>query len=162
LNRLRRSLRGDITLFEIGQEVTRRAWLKLKKLVVSDTPPSTPPLLEDVPERHFFPGLNSLPEKKFRSLFPRETDQLLMAGHMILQDNEWPILGFGNQSFSELNWLTDPVSKVSWPLLPHDKVPLKCEANSDIRVLWELNRILWQSVIYWSEMNDIQKSSSHN
>ena len=52
------------------------------------------------------------------------------------------MLGFGEKDFgSPINWHRDPLSGRIWPLDYHADIPLWHNDGSDIRVLWELNRL---------------------
>jgi hypothetical protein len=77
-----------------------------------------------------------------RDLFPVETEQLLESARTIAQDHRWPLLGFGEQEFGHpINWHRDPLSGRIWPLDYHADIPLWHNDGSDVRVLWELNRL---------------------
>jgi hypothetical protein len=56
--------------------------------------------------------------------------------------HRWPLLGYGALDFgAEVDWLRDPVSGVRWPLDYHGDAKLVRGDGSDVRVLWELNRL---------------------
>src|SRR3712207_7347092 len=56
--------------------------------------------------------------------------------------HRWPLLGYGALEFgAEIDWLREPVSGVRWPLDYHCDVRLVRGDGSDVRVLWELNRL---------------------
>jgi hypothetical protein len=56
--------------------------------------------------------------------------------------HRWPLLGYGKIDFgAEIDWLRDPVSGARWPLRFHGDVALARGDGSDVRVLWELNRL---------------------
>lgn len=56
--------------------------------------------------------------------------------------HRWPLLGYGALEFgAEIDWLREPVSGVRWPLDYHCDVQLVRGDGSDVRVLWELNRL---------------------
>jgi hypothetical protein len=53
-----------------------------------------------------------------------------------------PLLGYGTREFGvPVDWLREPVSGVRWPLEYHGDVTLVRGDGSDVRVLWELNRL---------------------
>ena len=59
-----------------------------------------------------------------------------------VEAHRWPLLGFGEQEFGlEINWHRDPLSGRIWPLEYHADIRLWHDDGSDIRVLWELNRL---------------------
>jgi hypothetical protein len=56
--------------------------------------------------------------------------------------HRWPLLGYGPLEFgAEPDWLREPASGVRWPLGFHADVRLVRGDGSDVRVLWELNRL---------------------
>jgi hypothetical protein len=77
-----------------------------------------------------------------RELFPDETEQLVATAEKITNEHRWPLLGFGEKEFgAHLNWHRDPISGRIWPLDYHADITLWHNDGSDIRVLWELNRL---------------------
>jgi len=80
---------------------------------------------------------------------------LIESAWLITKEHRWPLLGFGEQEFGEppphagcprgdpgpINWHRDPLSGRIWPLDYHADIPLWHNDGSDIRVLWELNRL---------------------
>lgn len=56
--------------------------------------------------------------------------------------HRWPVLGYGVREFGgRVDWLREPASGVRWPLGFHGDVRLVRGDGSDVRVLWELNRL---------------------
>jgi hypothetical protein len=56
--------------------------------------------------------------------------------------HRWPLLGYGVREFgARVEWLREPASGVEWPLDFHADVGLVRGDGSDVRVLWELNRL---------------------
>jgi len=56
--------------------------------------------------------------------------------------HRWPLLGYGVREFGgRVDWLREPASGVRWPLGFHGDVRLVRGDGSDVRVLWELNRL---------------------
>ncbi len=104
---------------------------------------STSELLEHFRTRSapaFFPGFEN-PNVK-RDPLPFQTQQLIESARLIVRDHRWPLLGFGDQKFGQvINWRRDPVSEREWPLDYHGDTVLWQNDDSDIRVLWELNRL---------------------
>jgi hypothetical protein len=77
-----------------------------------------------------------------RNLFPEETEWLIKSAWRIAKEHRWPLLGFGEKEFGrQINWHRDPLSGRIWPLEYHADIPLWHNDGSDIRVLWELNRL---------------------
>ncbi len=91
----------------------------------------------------FFPGFQSPQATAIlqRKLFPAETEALIQTANSVV-DHRWPLLGFGEIDFGEsINWRRDPLSEKVWPLDYHADVALLRDDGSDVRVLWELNRL---------------------
>lgn len=92
----------------------------------------------------FLPGfeLAETTAARQRDLFPDETERLIESAWMITREHRWPLLGFGEKEFGpQINWHRDPLSGRIWPLDYHADIPLWHNDGSDIRVLWELNRL---------------------
>jgi hypothetical protein len=108
---------------------------------------SSSDLLKHFREREspaFFLGFEAsvFTTQRQRDLFPEETEWLIECAQLITRDHRWPLLGFGAQDFGgPINWHRDPLSGRIWPLDYHADVPLWHNDGSDIRVLWELNRL---------------------
>jgi hypothetical protein len=108
---------------------------------------SSAELLQHFRERSspsFLPGFSSIETtaRLQRSLFPDDTERVIAAARQITDEHRWPLLGFGDQEFgTPINWQRDPLSGRIWPLDYHADIPLWHNDGSDIRVLWELNRL---------------------
>jgi len=92
----------------------------------------------------FLPGLANTDTTSSlqRQLFPEASLRLLEAAGRIAREHRWPLLGFGEQDFGpSINWNRDPLSGRLWPLDYHATISLWHNDGSDIRVLWELNRL---------------------
>src|SRR2546423_10446855 len=71
-----------------------------------------------------------------------ESGGLIEEARGIVSAHRWPLLGFGTLDFgAEVDWLRDPASGARWPLRYHGDVPLARGDGSDVRVLWQLNRL---------------------
>ncbi|MFN2532433.1 MAG: alginate lyase family protein [Pyrinomonadaceae bacterium] len=76
-----------------------------------------------------------------QALFAVETARLLDDAKEITL-HRWPLLGFGVMDFGEtINWHRDPLSGRIWPLEYHADICLRYDDGSDVRVLWEQNRL---------------------
>ena len=76
-------------------------------------------------------------------LFPAETAQLSIQATRIANAHCWSLLGLGEKCFGagEIDWNLDPLSGFDWPLSYHADVNLFRNDGSDVRVVWELNRL---------------------
>jgi hypothetical protein len=104
-------------------------------------------LLKHFRERNspsFLPGFDSANSTAalHQELFPHETQQLIESAWTIAREHRWPLLGFGEMKFGRsIDWHRDPLSERVWPLDYHADIRLRHNDGSDIRVLWELNRL---------------------
>ncbi|HLA10841.1 MAG TPA: heparinase II/III family protein [Pyrinomonadaceae bacterium] len=80
------------------------------------------------------PGLTAQLQKK---LFPAETGHLLEWAALNLRASSWPWLA----SVDAGNWRKDPFSGRVWPLDYHADISLQTADGSDIRRVWEVNRL---------------------
>ncbi|MBC7931387.1 MAG: alginate lyase family protein, partial [Rubrivivax sp.] len=90
----------------------------------------------------FFEGFDEAARENPRSsLSSKEFDGTIEEARAIVA-HRWPLLGYGALNFgAEVDWLRDPASGVRWPLDYHGDVRLVRGDGSDVRVLWELNRL---------------------
>jgi hypothetical protein len=90
----------------------------------------------------FLPGSSrDKSESENSKRFP-ESVALLARAERILAEHAWPLLGLGDKSFGDpIDWLRDPLSGANWPLEYHADLNLNRGDGSDVRVLWELNRL---------------------
>jgi hypothetical protein len=92
----------------------------------------------------FLPGFESANTTAalHRDLFPHETQQLIESAGTMTREHRWALLGFDEMEFGRsIDWHRDPLSGRVWPLDYHADIPLWHNDGSDIRVLWELNRL---------------------
>ena len=68
-------------------------------------------------------------------------DELKRAAREVVE-HRWPLLGYGARELGgSVDWLREPASGARWPLGFHGDVRLVRGDGSDVRVLWELNRL---------------------
>jgi hypothetical protein len=159
--KIKRAFRGGVSLSAVIRETARHAGAKLQEQYERFTPAEaslrlTPgfsvlgaeKLLAHFRERNhpkFFGGF-ALPKEHLAQLqrehFAAEADQMLAAAREIVAEHRWPLLGLGAIDFGgEIDWLREPISGIRWPAEHHSKTKLIRGGGSDIRVLWELNRL---------------------
>lgn len=164
-------LRGRISVEQAAREVVRRGWAaagrRRERAMLAElasqtaqlrpefqslstslaTGLATGDLLKHFRERSaplFFPGFDVAEEtaKHQRTLFPDESERLINSARAIANEHRWPLLGFGEKAFGHpIDWHRDPLSGRIWPLDYHADIPLWHDDGSDIRVVWELNRL---------------------
>lgn len=163
VSKLRRVLRGDVKVNTVAREVLRRSRVALQqrheraslnqldkrraRLNRDFAKLSTSALLSHFRERStpkFLPGFDAhsieVAEMQ-RSVFPVETAQLIQSAQRIVDEHRWTLLGYDERDFGDpIEWRRDIVSGEVWPLDYHVDVNLARE-GSDVRVLWELNRL---------------------
>lgn len=89
----------------------------------------------------FFEGFEELEDEGARVESATEPDELTEEARGVVE-HRWPLLGYGVLEFGEeIDWLREPVSGARWGLEYHSDVRLVRGDGSDVRVLWELNRL---------------------
>lgn len=163
--KLRRALRGEVGARVAALEVVRRSRAALERrrerssleklnaagarLCAEFARLSQSALLEHFRSRSspkFFPGFsisfNKLSNAQ-RSFFPEETKQLIESAAGIAFEHRWSLMGYEEQCFGSptIEWRRDPRSNREWPLTFHAETIYQHADRSDIRVVWELNRM---------------------
>src|SRR6185369_371597 len=128
LNKIKRALRGEIKLTTAAREALRRSRVSLQQRKERAKLDKSEPLaLTNAFARMSAAELSEY----FRG--PREAKFF---------EHSWPLLALDEQSFGrEIEWRRDPLSNYVWPLDYHRDIQLMRADGSDIRVLWELNRL---------------------
>ena len=161
----RRMLRGEVSVRTAALEALRRIRTALGRrreragLATLDRQParlseefsrlSPPELLAHFRSRQapeFFPGFAAGAQQTAalqQELFPDETTELITRAKRIANEHSWALLGFGEKCFGveEVDWNLDPLSGFDWPLAHHAEINLIRDDGSDVRVVWELNRM---------------------
>ncbi|HEX8499707.1 MAG TPA: alginate lyase family protein [Pyrinomonadaceae bacterium] len=74
--------------------------------------------------------------------FPSSHAEEILGEARAIVGHRWPLLGYGAREYgARVDWLREPESGVSWPPDFHADVALVRGGGSDVRVLWELNRL---------------------
>jgi len=167
--KIKRMLRGEVSARTAALEALRRTKAAMnrrqERAVLSqlDVQParlsdevsrlSAAGLLEHFRSRHllsaapkFFPGfaVDALQTVVLQQeFFPDETAQLINQAKRIANDHSWALLGLGDKCFGagEIDWNLDPLSGFEWPLSYHADINLFRNDGSDVRTVWELNRL---------------------
>ena len=165
LTEIRRMLRGEVSLRAAALETLRRIRASLQRrreraelprlnrqparLSAEFTRLSPPELLAHFRSRRspeFFPGFAAGAQQIAalqQELFPDETTELINQAKRIANEHCWTLLGLGEKCFGvgEIDWNLDPLSGFDWPLAHHADINLNRNDGSDVRVVWELNRM---------------------
>jgi len=127
LTKIKRAVRGDVKLTTVAREALRRSRVSLQ-------------------ERKERASLDELKPLAFRRPFDRMSADELLAyfrGPREAKFFDWPLApDVAEQSFDkDIQWRRDPLSNYVWPLDYHRDIKLMRSDGSDVRVLWELNRL---------------------
>ena len=165
LAKIKRMLRGEVSVRTAALETLRRIRAAVDRrrerasLSLIDRQParlraefarlSAPDLLAHFRSRQspeFFPGFAAGAQQTAalqQELFPNESNELIAQAKRIANEHCWALLGLGEKCFGagEIDWNLDPLSGYDWPLTHHAEIHLNRDDGSDVRVLWELNRL---------------------
>jgi hypothetical protein len=129
LKKIKRAVRGDVKLTIVAREALRRSRASLQ-------------------ERKERASLEENKPLAFRGRFERmSVDELLayFRGPRDAKFFDWPvapdIAGIEQSLGQAVEWRRDPLSRYVWPLDYHRDIKLMRADGSDVRVLWELNRL---------------------
>jgi hypothetical protein len=156
--KFKRALRGEVSPHKALLEVGRRSYSAISrrkerarleqqaKQPARLTPEfarlSSSGLLSHFRERdpNFFPGFEPSPLLGILPVEPpADTAALAAAAEQIVTSHSWPLLGLGEHLF--VDWHRDPLSGFDWPLDFYSELNLHRGDGSDVRVVWELNRL---------------------
>jgi hypothetical protein len=90
----------------------------------------------------FFPGFHLPPlalATSQQTLFPEDTSTLIANADRVINQQAWPLLGLAQHSF--VDWHRDPLSGYEWPPDFYSEICLQRRDGSDVRIVWELNRL---------------------
>ncbi|HKO99721.1 MAG TPA: alginate lyase family protein [Pyrinomonadaceae bacterium] len=162
VRKIKRALRGEVDAKTAALEVWRRS-----NVTLAQKRERARLALGGVSDAHLSPAFASMPKAELvnhfrkrtdphflagfassnigaqqRILFAGEIEELLLEAAQIVDEHSWSILGLGKKHFgTDIEWNLDPVSGVLWPLEYHADMKLIRGDGSDVRVLWELNRL---------------------
>lgn len=161
ISKFKRALRGEVSPRIALLESARRTGMATRhrgerarlskqanqpaRLTPEFTNLSPAALLEHFKQRtqpHFFPGFNLPPQTVAapqRTLFPEDSAALIADADRISAEQSWPLLGLGQHHF--VDWHRDPLSGHEWPLHFYSEINLQRNDGSDVRIVWELNRL---------------------
>ncbi|HYH87217.1 MAG TPA: heparinase II/III family protein, partial [Pyrinomonadaceae bacterium] len=165
--KIKSALRGDVTLRAALLETGRRVFLAARKsrerarlgkhFIQGAKSQARPPRLapafarmgaaellahfRERAEPRFFEGFDEATRAHTREATLEASGELASEAREIVA-HRWPLLGYGALEFgAEVDWLRDPASGERWPLEYHGDAKLVRGDGSDVRVLWELNRL---------------------
>ncbi len=148
LRKIKRALRGDVKLTTVALEAIRRSRVSLHERKErasigeqAEKRASLSPPYSRMGADELLAHFRQREAKLFEPpIAPDATD--IAAADAIVNSHSWPFLGFGEKYFgSDIQWTRDPLSNYVWPLDYHRDLKLIRNDGSDVRVLWELNRL---------------------
>jgi Heparinase II/III-like protein/Heparinase II/III N-terminus len=142
LKKIKRAIRGDVKLTTLVREVLRRRRAAVEqreeRALVANNRPEIP---------LFRPPYAGMSEDELLHSFREEYDGHFLNGFHVREDPDEYRSLFSQQAealpatASEIQWTCDPLSGYVWPLDYHRDIKLIRNDGSDVRVLWELNRL---------------------
>ena len=147
LKKIKRAVRGEVKLTTVAREALRRTVASVNERkeragAFDNEPLALKPDFARMSDDELLAHFHGPRQAKFLDGFPAASDETIALANRIVDDHSWPLLGFGECSFGkEIQWTRDPVSNYVWPLDYHRDIKLVRSDGSDVRVLWELNRL---------------------
>jgi hypothetical protein len=147
LKTIKRAMRGEVKLTTVAREVLLRIFdLVHERMERSGSYDNEPLALNNPCARMsddellaYFRGTRKV---KFLDAFPPASSETIALANRIVDEHCWALLGFGERCFGHpIQWTRDPLSNYVWPLDYHRDIKLLRSDGSDVRVLWELNRV---------------------
>ena len=146
LKKIKRAVRGEVKLTTVAREALRRTVASVNERReraghFDKEPLALKPAFGRMSDDELLAHFRGPREPKFLNPFHLPTNQIA-AANRIIDDHCWPLLGFGERCFGKpIQWTRDPLSNYVWPLDYHRDIKLIRSDGSDVRVLWELNRL---------------------
>jgi hypothetical protein len=147
LKKIKRAVRGEVNLTTVAREALRRTVASVNERkeragVFDNEPLALKPDFARMSDDELLAQFQGPRQVKFLDDFPAASGETVALANRIVDDHCWPLLGFGERSFGkEIQWTRDPLSNYVWPLDYHRDIKLVRSDGSDVRVLWELNRL---------------------
>ena len=147
LNKIKRAVRGEVKLTTVALEAIRRSRVSLQERkeraeIHADEPLSLTDNYARLSAAELLAHFREDRGARFFDGLPAPDSTEVAAADRIVDIHGWPLLGFGEKSFgSSIQWTRDPLSNYVWPLDYHRDIKLIRTDGSDVRVLWELNRL---------------------
>ena len=147
LKKIKRAIRGEVSFRTVALEAIRRSRVSLQERkeraeIHENEPLSLTGIYARMSPDELMALFRGDREARFFELpiVPEPTE--IASADGIVNSHSWPLLGFGEKCFGEeIKWTRDPLSNYVWPLDYHRDIKLIRADGSDVRVLWELNRL---------------------
>ena len=147
LKKIKRAVRGEVKLTTAAREVLRRTVASVHERkeragLFDNEPLALKPAFPGMSDDELVAHFQGPREVQFLKGFRFANDETVALASRIVDDHCWPLLGFGERCFGKpIQWTRDPLSNYVWPLDYHRDIKLLRGDGSDVRVLWELNRL---------------------
>ena len=147
LNKIKRAVRGEVKLTRVALEAIRRSRVSLHERkeraeIYADEPLNLCDSYARLSAGELLAHFRGDRGARFFDGLPAPDATEIAAADRIVDLHSWPLLGFGEKSFGRsIQWTRDPLSDYVWPLDYHRDIKLIRTDGSDVRVLWELNRL---------------------
>ncbi len=147
LKKIKRAIRGDVKLTTMAREVLLRVFCAIhERRERSGIFDNEPLALNDpfarMSESELLAHFRGKRQVKLFDILPAASSETIVSANRIVEEHCWPLLGFGERCFGKpIQWTRDPLSNYIWPLDYHRDIKLLRSDGSDVRVLWELNRL---------------------
>lgn len=147
LKKIRRTIRGEVKLTTVAREVLRRIFASVHARMERSGTFDNEPLALNSPfahmsENELLAHFRGTRQVKLFDAFTSASSETIALANRIVEEHCWPLLGFGERCFGKpIQWTRDPLSNYVWPLDYHRDIKLLRADGSDVRVLWELNRL---------------------
>lgn len=147
LRKIKRAIRGEVKLTTVAREVLRRIFASIHERMERSGTFDNEPLALNSPfarmsENELLAHFRGTRQVTLFDVFPSASNETIASANRIVEEHCWPLLGFGERCFGKpIQWTRDPLSSYVWPLDYHRDIKLLRSDGSDVRVLWELNRL---------------------
>jgi Heparinase II/III N-terminus/Heparinase II/III-like protein len=147
LKKIKRAIRGEVKLTTAAREVVRRTVASVNERkeragAFDNEPLALKSAFARMGDDELLAHFQGSRQVKFLDGLASASDETIASANRIVDDHSWPLLGFGERCFGKpVQWTRDPLSNYIWPLEYHRDIKLRRADGSDVRVLWELNRL---------------------
>src|SRR5829696_346428 len=147
LQKIKRAVRGEVKLTTVALEAVRRTRVSLQSRnerasLDKHEPLSLSPAFARLSAEEMLAHFRGTRAANFFDGFIKHETAEIISADRIVDRHSWPLLGIGEKCFGkDIQWTRDPLSNYVWPLDYHRDIRLIRADGSDVRVLWELNRL---------------------
>ena len=147
VKKIKRAVRGEVKLTTVALEAVRRGFAaryerRERAGKYDNEPLALTSTFARMSADELLDHFRGPRQARFFDCFAFASDDPVTSADRIVDGHCWPLLGFGERCFGkEIQWRQDPLSNYLWPLDYHRDIQLRRADGSDVRVLWELNRL---------------------